>query len=115
MTPAQLARAIARLLEEKKAGNLRVFDISRLSSVTDYFVVASGQNVHQVRAMADHVETKLEEQGIVRHHSEGYQGGRWILLDYGDVVIHVLHQEEREFYNLERLWGDAPTLQFATV
>lgn len=113
MTSAQLAGLAARLLEDKKAASVLVIDVRRLSSETDYFVVASGNTANQIRAMADYVETRLEEAGLVRHHTEGYQTGRWVLLDYGMVVIHVLHQEERGFYDLERLWGDAPLLQFA--
>lgn len=107
LTSAQLAQLVAQLLEDKKGREVRILDIRPISPVADYFVIASAGNAVQARAMADYVEKRLGELGVGRHHTEGYQSGRWILLDYGDVVIHLFHPEERDFYNLERLWGDA--------
>lgn len=92
---------------DKKAKNVRILNVRELTSVTDYFVVCSAASAIQTRAIADHIEAELDKRSIRKHHVEGYGGGRWILLDYGDVVVHVFHDHEREFYNLERLWGDA--------
>lgn len=111
LTSAQLAQLAAQLLEDRKGRDVRVLDLRSLTPVTDYFVIATANNPIQARAMADYVEEKLGELGVDRHHVEGYQSGRWILLDYGSVVIHVFNPEEREFYNLERLWGDAPEVE----
>lgn len=98
-------------MDDKKARQVRILDIRNISPVTDYFVLCSASSTNQVRAIADHVEEGLDGLGVPQHHSEGYNNGRWVLLDYGDVVIHVFHEEEREFYDLERLWGDAPVVQ----
>lgn len=92
---------------DKKAKNVAILNVRDLSSVTDYFVVCSAGSPIQTRAIADHVEAEIDRQAVKKHHIEGYAGGKWILLDYGDVVVHVFHEHEREFYNLERLWGDA--------
>lgn len=110
MTSTQLAEHVARLLEDRKAQRVQILDIRKLSPVADFFVVCSGATNIQVRALADHVEDKLAELGVRPHHTEGYRLGRWVLMDYGDVVVHILRSEERDFYSLERLWGDAPLL-----
>ncbi|BDG61459.1 ribosome silencing factor [Caldinitratiruptor microaerophilus] len=110
MTSTQLAQHVAQLLEDRKAQRVQILDIRKLSSVADFFVVCSGATPIQVRALADHVEEKLAEMGVRPHHTEGYRLGRWVLMDYGDVVVHILRNEERDFYSLERLWGDAPLL-----
>lgn len=104
---AQMAQVAALTADEKKGKEVRILDIRSISSVADYFVICSGTNPTHVRALADTVEEKLSSCGLALHHMEGYQNGRWILLDFGDVVVHVMHEEERGFYNLERLWGDA--------
>ncbi len=111
LTSAQMAQLAVRLMDDKKARQVRILDIRKISLVSDYFVLCSGGSTNQVRAIADHVEETLDELGVPLHHSEGYKNGRWVLLDYGDVVIHVFHEEDREFYDLERLWGDAPEVQ----
>lgn len=104
---AQLARMAALAADEKKGRDVRLLDIRSISSVTDYFVIVSGTSTTHVRSLADNVEKVLQEAGMPLHHMEGYQNGRWVLLDFGDIVVHVMHENEREFYNLERLWGDA--------
>ncbi len=104
---ARMAQVAALSAEEKKGKDVRILDISSISSVTDYFVIVSGTSRTHVKAIADFVEEKVTELGVPLHHSEGYQNGRWILLDFGDLVVHVMSEEDREFYNLERLWGDA--------
>lgn len=95
-------------LEDKKGEDIKVLDLQGLSNIADYFIIASGNNVNQLRAMADAVEEKLyKEAGMKLHHSEGYQGGTWVLLDFGNVIVHLFNKTERNFYSLERVWGDA--------
>ncbi|MDB4897598.1 MAG: hypothetical protein JWN15_3860 [Firmicutes bacterium] len=104
---AHLARAAALAADDKKAKEVKILDIRSITTVADYFVICSGTSSTHIRAIADNVEGTLSQQGLALHHMEGYQNGRWILLDFGDIVVHVMHEEERQFYNLERLWGDA--------
>lgn len=99
--------AVLEAAGEVKAGDVAVLDIGGISVICDYFVIASGRSTTQVKAIAEHIEKKLGKLGIPWPGREGYQEGRWILLDYGDVVVHVFLEAEREFYNLERLWRDA--------
>lgn len=100
---------IKNALEDKKASDIEVLNVSEQTSLGDYFVVASCQSIVQVRACVDEVEEKMQDAGIVVLHKEGYQGGSWILMDYGDVIVHVMQQETREFYDIERLWDNAGT------
>lgn len=105
---AAMAQLAAYVAGEKKAREVRILDIRSISSVADYFVICSGTSSTHIRAIADHVEEHLtKEQGLRLRHMEGYQNGKWILLDFGDLVVHVMQEEDRSFYNLERLWGDA--------
>jgi ribosome-associated protein len=104
---AHVARAAALAADDKKAKEVKILDIRSITTVSDYFVICSGTSSTHIRAIADNVEGMLSQQGLTLHHMEGYQNGRWILLDFGDIVVHVMHEEERQFYNLERLWGDA--------
>lgn len=103
----QMARQAALTADDKKAREVKILDIRSITTVADYFVICSGTSPTHVKAIADNVEEKLGSLGLPLHHVEGYQNGRWVLLDFGDVVVHVMTEEEREFYNLERLWGDA--------
>ncbi|MDI3257354.1 MAG: ribosome silencing factor [Kyrpidia sp.] len=107
---ARLAHLAADAAVDKKAGNVVILDIRELSIIADYFVICSGQSRTQVQAIADHVREKMEEHGALVRGVEGRDEARWILLDFGDVVVHVFREEEREFYHLERLWGDAPVV-----
>ncbi|MFZ5816374.1 MAG: ribosome silencing factor [Bacillota bacterium] len=102
-----MAQLAAYAADEKKAKEVRILDIRSISTVADYFIICSATSSTHVRAIADNVEEQLERKGLRLHHMEGYQNGKWILLDFGDLVIHVMQEEERSFYNLERLWGDA--------
>ena len=106
-TSSKLARDAADLAVAKKAQDVVILDLRGLSAVTDFFVICSGLSDPHVRAIADAVEEGLERQGARKWHIEGYSHRRWILLDYVDVVVHVFHHKTREFYLLERLWGDA--------
>ena len=98
---------IKNALENKKATNIEILDVAEQTSLAEYFVVASCQSTVQVRACIDEVEEKMSEAGFPVRHTEGYKGGSWILMDYGDIIVHVMQQETREFYSIERLWDDA--------
>ncbi len=106
MTVNEKVQAIIKALDDKKASNIEVIDVKERTSLSEYFVVASCQSTVQVRACIDEVEEQLEEQGVKLLHKEGYSTGAWILMDYGDVVVHVMQQEQREYYGLERLWDN---------
>jgi len=102
-----LAKRIANLMISKKAFDVVILDLKKLTSATDYFVICSADSDTQVKAIADSVQDGMEAFGERVWHQEGYHALRWILLDYVDVVVHIFHKEERSFYNLDRLWGDA--------
>ncbi len=93
-------------LDDKKAENISMIDIAEISTLGDYFIIANGHNRNQVQAMADAVEEELGKAGFLPKQIEGYQTANWILLDYRDVIIHVFSEEDREFYDLERIWRD---------
>lgn len=101
----QVAMTAAKALEDKKGIQVDVLDISATSPLTDFFVIASGTSVTHIKALADEVGEQLSKEGVFHLHCEGYSSGRWILLDFGEVVVHVFHQEDRAFYNIERLWS----------
>jgi ribosome-associated protein len=103
----QLANKIAELMYNKKAFDVIMLDISKLTTMTDYFVVCSADSDTQVKAISDEVDKKLRDEGIKCWHTEGYKSLSWVLLDYVDVVVHVFKKDAREYYNLEKLWGDA--------
>lgn len=109
---AEGAVLAAREALEKKAKDVTVIDLKDLSSVTDYFVIGTGDSDIQVQAIALHVKEKMKEAGFIPLRMEGYNDAQWILLDFGDIVVHVFHREARTFYNLERLWGDAPRVDY---
>ena len=94
---------IKNALENKKATNIEILDVAEQTSLAEYFVVASCQSTVQVRACTDEVEEKMSEAGFSVQHTEGYKGGSWILMDYGDIIVHVMQQETREFYSIVRL------------
>jgi ribosome-associated protein len=100
----------ARASLDHKAMDLVILQVKNHSSVTDYFVICSGNSDRQVKAIAVHIEEKLKTKGFVPLGVEGKREGRWILMDYGDVVVHIFYQPVREFYELERLWSEAPRL-----
>lgn len=103
-----LARRIGQLAGEKKASDIRLLQVSGLSNVTDFFVIASGDADVHVKAIADHIADELSREGLSSRGREGVKGSRWILLDYVDVVVHIFVEPVRRFYALEKLWGDAP-------
>ncbi|MFA3782987.1 ribosome silencing factor [Melioribacteraceae bacterium 4301-Me] len=101
---------ITELIKSKKGYDIRILDLRKLSSIADYFVICSADSERQVKAIADEIDRKLTEQGIKNSHKEGYEALNWVLLDYFDVVVHIFRVEARNYYNLERLWGDAPAI-----
>ncbi len=109
----ELAQAAAAAAADKLATNLLAFDVSEQLAITDVFVVVSASNERQVKAIVDNVEDRLREIGAKPIRREGERDGRWVLIDYGDIVVHVQHEEERAFYALERLWRDCPAIQLA--
>ena len=102
------ALAIAQAALDKKAEDVTVLDVRGLTSYADYFVVVTADSDRQAGAIADHVEQTMKAKGVTKVGVEGYESGRWILVDYGDVVAHVMNRESRGFYDLEGLWADAP-------
>lgn len=106
---------VVQALHEKKAENVKAIDISELTTVAQYFVICSGTSVTHIKTLADFVEEKLGKCGVQCLHREGYNSARWILLDYGEVVVHIFHEEDRAFYGLERLWQDGKPVPVEAV
>ena len=104
--PRELALDMAKILYEKGGIDIQILQVDHLTTITDYFVIVSGRNVQAVRALAEDVDEKLLEKGIEPRRREGMNESRWIVLDYASVILHVFHPEEREYYNIERLWMD---------
>lgn len=115
MEPGAIACVAAEVVMAKKGQNLVVLDLRSVTLVADYFVIASAPTAVQVRAITEGVQATLKERGVVVRHREGYDLARWVLLDYGAVVVHVFNEVERAFYNLERLWGDAEVVPWAAL
>ncbi len=101
-----LANQIAQILDEKGATDIQILEVGHMTSITDFFVVASGRNVQFVHTLAEDLEEKLAEQGVEPRRKEGKNGARWIVLDYAHVIVHIFHPEERQYYDIERLWRD---------
>ena len=109
--PKELAIDIAEFLYSKKGENILVLDVTHLTSITEYFVICSARNTTQCRTMAEDLEEKLlETESLDARRKEGYRESRWVVLDYGSVIVHVFHEQEREYYNIERLWADGTNL-----
>ena len=106
MTSFEIAKKAAELLDNKKAERINVIKIDDISSLADYFVIATGISSTHVRSLADELEEKFKEEGIAPAGIEGYRSNSWVLLDYSHVVVHVFTQEGRDFYDLDRLWTD---------
>lgn len=102
----EMTRLACKALEEKKAIDIKVIDIQGLSVMADYFIISTASNPNQVQAMVDNVEEMMEKAGYPIKHVEGTRGSNWILMDFGDVIVHIFDQENRLFYDLERIWQD---------
>ncbi len=108
-----LARAAAAAAADKLASKIVALDVSEQLALTDIFVLASAPNDRQVSAIVDNIEDKLRELGVKPVRREGERNGRWVLIDFSDIVVHVQHEEERTYYQLERLWKDCPAIDLA--
>jgi len=110
MTSKEIASIAINAIEDKKGEDIKIIDISNVSVLADYFIIANGNSVNQVQAIADNVDEALSKQDIHPKQVEGYQNANWVLMDFGDVIIHVFDKDNRLFYNLERIWKDGKTV-----
>lgn len=108
MSERELLLTAVKAADDKRAEDIMVLNMKGISLIADYFVICHGNSDKQVQAIAREIREKAEEQGYNLKRMEGFDEARWVLIDIGDVVVHVFHKEERSYYNLERLWGDAP-------
>ena len=111
MNPLDKALLSVNIILERKATDPVLFEVGRLTSITDYFLIASGNSSRQVQAIAHHLQRRMKEEGFIPFGIEGEGDGHWILLDYGDIVVHLFYQPVREFYDLEGLWFEAPRVE----
>ena len=107
----QTIKAVYNALDDKKGIDIKVLDISEISVMADYFIIASGSNKSQVQALADNVEEEMLKLNIHSRQVEGYPSGNWILMDYGNFIVHVFNQDDRLFYDLERIWKDGKLVE----
>lgn len=108
MSERELLMTAVKAADDKRAEDIMVLNMKGISLIADYFIICHGNSDKQVQAIAREIREKAEEQGYGLKRMEGFDEARWVLIDIGDVVVHVFHKEERSYYNLERLWGDAP-------
>lgn len=113
MTALELAKEAAKTLNNKKGMDIRILRIENISSLADYFVFATGTSNTHVNALADETEFHLKEIGIAPHHVEGYRSNSWVLIDYGNVIVHIFTDESRQYYDLDRLWQDGEQVDTA--
>lgn len=99
-------KTAVKALDSKRAEDIQVIGIGDLTIIADYFIIANGMSTTQTKALAEEVEFKLSQMGVEPNRTEGYQGQNWIVLDYGDIVVHIFYKETRDYYKLERLWSD---------
>ena len=111
MKSKEMAKLAIEALEDKKAEDIRLINISEISVLGDYFIIASGTNRSQIQALADNVQEKLGRAGVLTKTVEGYETANWILMDFGDIIVHVFDKENRLFYNLERIWRDGKMME----
>jgi len=110
----ELAILCARVADDKKAEDILIFDVRKLTFITDFLVICTGFNKRQLQSIASDLDLKLHSHGIHRIGIEGHTAAQWILIDYGDVIVHLFDRDMRHFYDLELLWGDAPKLQWSS-
>lgn len=113
MDSKDMTKLAIAALEDKKAEDIRVIDISEVSILADYFIIANGTNRSQIQAMTDNVEEKLARAGCPVKQIEGYDTANWILMDFGDIIVHVFDKDNRLFYNLERIWRDGKAVEIS--
>ncbi len=112
ITPRQLALLAAEVCDEKKAKDIIVLDVRKITSISDYFIVCSTSNERQARAIAEDLRMRLKEMGKREMGVEGLEDARWVLQDFGDIVLHIFHESQREFYDIEGLWADAKQVRW---
>ena len=112
MNSLEIACLCARAADQRKAENVMVLDVRKISSVTDFFVIASGQVEQHLKAIRDEVDEKLHEAGVKARAVDGFPMSQWVVMDYTDVLVHIFAEKTREFYALEKLWGDAPVIDW---
>ena len=115
LTAREKARISVEALDKKLASDIKVINIEKVSIIADYFIIAGGSNRNQLQAMADEVEEKLGRAGCEPKNVEGYLNGNWILMDYGDIVLHIFDSQNRVFYDLERIWRDGEEVSKDTL
>lgn len=115
MEAKEMAKLALQALEDKKAEDVKVIDISEISTIADYFIIASGKNRSQIQALCDNVDETLGRAGIAMKQTEGYKNANWILMDYGDIIVHIFDKENRLFYDLERIWRDGKELDISEL
>lgn len=113
--PKEMARIAYQALADKKGEDIKIIDIAGISVLADYFLIASGSNESQIRAMVDNVEEELLKAGYSVKQREGYGTGSWVLMDFGDIIVHVFDKENRLFYDLERIWRDGRTIDIESL
>ena len=113
ITPKRLAEKVGKYALSKKAFDIKILDLRKISAVCDFFVICSANVELHAQAIADAVLDNLEKEGMEAWHNEGYTTSKWILLDYVDVVVHIFLKDTRDYYSLERLWGDAPVMEIS--
>ncbi len=112
---AKMAKIAYNALDEKKGEDIKIIDISGISVMADYFIIANGNSITQVQALVDNVEEKMNQSGFIMKRKEGNRSSTWVLLDFGDVVVHVFDNEDRLFYDLERIWSDGKTVEIPAL
>ena len=112
MTDKELALTVAEILDSRKAKNIKVLEVTDVTSIADYFVICTGTSSTHIKALSDEVEFQLEQKGIVPNHNEGVTTASWILKDYESVVVHIFSREADEMYRLEHIWADAKRVEF---
>ena len=111
----KMAKIAYNALDEKKGEDIKVIDISGISVMADYFIIANGNSITQVQALVDDVEEKMNQSGFIMKRKEGNRSSTWVLLDFGDIVVHVFDNEDRLFYDLERIWSDGKTVDISAL
>ena len=112
MQPEPMMQLIAEVIHEEQAGEVLVLEVAALTILADYFIIATGRNVNHIRSLADAAKDKMKEQGILVLHEDGYAEGRWVVLDFGAIILHLFRQQDREYYRLEQLWGEGKVMSY---
>jgi ribosome-associated protein len=108
----EIAITCAKIADEKKALDIVILDVDKISSITDYFVICSAINDRQLHAIADEMDKQMKKISVMKYGMEGYREAKWVLIDYGDLIVHIFEKEMRNYYDLELLWGDAPRIEW---